>query len=135
VPKGKDTRGELRVLLKPVIDAWPDVIQPKKAGRSFRKEAVIALLDYVLVEHVNFNSSPGDILFANGLKLPGLKPHAPTLEELGKAVGQNRHKVGVVMDWLVDEQEPKILDRKNHGRLRAQVWSFKPLLDRQSEGG
>ena len=48
-------------------------------------------------------------------------------------MGMNRHSVGVVMDWLVDEQ--RVLDRKNHGRLRAAVWSFKPLLDRQREGG
>ena len=130
--RGKDSRGQLRVLLKPIIDAWPDVIVPKQ-GRSFRKAAAIALLDYVLVEHVNFNSSPGDILFPNGLGVRGLIPHAPTLDELGKPVGMNRHAVGVVMDWLVDEQ--RVLDRKNHGRLRASVWSFKPLLDRQREGG
>jgi hypothetical protein len=113
------------MLLKPVIAEWPDVIKPEK-GRPFRKYAAVALVEHVLVDHVNFRTSVGDILFPNKLGLPGLAPYAPTLEELGQPVGMNRHAVAVVLDWLVSQG---VLDKTNHGRLRATVWSFRPLMN------
>jgi len=111
-------------LLTPVMDSWPPLITPSK-GRAFRKRTAIALVT-VLIDHVNFRTSRGDVLFTNSLGLPGLPPHAPTLAELAEAAGMDRHTAGFVLDWLVEEG---VLTKQNHGRLRATVWSVEPLMN------